>query len=270
MNKKGQKIVPSTAEKDHVMKHPGPNHVRVSTADATALMEANPHSFRVDDPCDIGDLLEQIAVSSNTLTIYSEGLADPIMVRIHSVDDENLSFIIELKEGSLLPSGQVTCVSSCGSAKLQFAITGPWATLPDRPTLMLASFPNECLVLERRSSPRLETPLGAYCTATFVLDGRPYELQLYDFSMGGVGMLARKREAPGLYVGRKLPRVRLEMGPNSAIVTDLEVRMTHSFRSSLVGAQLQIGCRFLKLTPQIQAELITLLATLKAGRKPRN
>lgn len=237
-------------------------------AGAAAPIEASADPFLVADPWDICDFLEQLANSGNPVTIYSEGLADPIMARIHSVDYDKRSFVIELKEESRLPPGEATFVSSHGGTKMQFAIKGQWMTLSGRPKLLSVSFPDECLVLERRSSPRLETPLGVYCTAAFVLDGRPYELQLYDFSMGGVGMLAPRREAPGLYVGRKLPRVRLELGPDSAIVTDLEVRMTHCFRSSLVGAQVQIGCRFLNLTPQMQTELINLLAWLGASRRP--
>lgn len=252
------------------MNQPSPTLIRKGPprlADAIEPMEAGTQPHHMADPWDIGDALLQLADSGDAVTIYPEGASEPVMARIHSVDDEKPHFVIELNEGAVLPPGQATFVSWQRSAKLQFTINDQWLALPDQPTLLPTYFPKECLVLERRSSTRLETPLGVYYTAAFVLDGRPYELQLYDFSMGGVGMRAPKREARGLYVGRKLSRVRLELGPNSAIVADLEVRLARSFRSFLVGEQVQVGCRFLNLTPQMETELTTLLAKLDASRK---
>jgi c-di-GMP-binding flagellar brake protein YcgR len=123
------------------------------------------------------------------------------------------------------------------------------------------------MVLNRRSSARLETPLGVYYMASFVMNGKPYELQLYDFSAGGVGMRAAPRDAVGLHVGKKLQRVRLELGPDSVMIADLEVRLSRTFRSFLLGEQVQIGCQFSNLSPAMEEELKRLLDKLHSGKQ---
>jgi Predicted glycosyltransferase len=94
-------------------------------------------------------------------------------------------------------------------------------------------------------------------------------LQLYDFSAGGIGMRAHPRDTIGLYVGRKLSRVRLELGPDKVMIADLEIRLSRTFRSFLLGEQVQIGCRFLNLTDAMQDELKALLDNLGSSRKVR-
>lgn len=232
-------------------------------------MDAGTQPHHMADPWDIGEALVLLADSGDPVTIYPAGSAQPQMARIFSVDDDKPHFVIELNEEAVLPPGPATFVAWQRSAKLQFSINDEWVSQAGHPTLVSTYFPKECLVLERRGAARLETPLGVYYTAAFVLDGLPYELQLYDFSLGGVGMRAPKREAVGLYVGRKLARVRLELGPNKALVADLEIRLSRSFRSFLLGEQVQIGCRFINVTAQMEADMAALLANLEGKRKPR-
>ncbi len=124
-------------------------------------------------------------------------------------------------------------------------------------------------MLNRRAAQRLETPLGIYYLASFVLNGKPYELQIYDFSAGGVGMRAAPRDAVGLHVGRKLQRVRLELGPETVMIADLEVRLSRTFRSFLLGEQVQIGCQFTNMSPIMQEELSRVLDKLNS-RKGRH
>ena len=82
-------------------------------------------------------------------------------------------------------------------------------------------------------------------------------------------MRAHPRDTVGLYVGRKLSRVRLELGPDKVMIADLEIRLSRTFRSFLLGEQVQIGCRFLNLTDAMQDELKALLDHLGSSRKVR-
>ncbi len=252
------------------MNDPIPNSLRKGPPSLSAALEpiapgTKPH--HMTDPWDIGEALTRLAESGEPVTIYPNDSGVAVMARILSVDEELPHFVIELNEGAFLPPGAAIFVALTQSAKLQFTLSSGWVSLPDQPTLLPAEFPEQCLVLERRESPRLEAPLGAYHLAAFVLEGRPYELQLYDFSIGGVGMRARKRDTIGLYVGRKLSRVRLELGPEKVMIADLEIRLSRTFRSFLLGEQVQIGCRFLNLSPAMQEELTQLLIHLGSGRK---
>lgn len=236
-------------------------------SDAVTPIAATIKPNHMTDPWDIGEALARLCETGEAVSIYSSSGAAVIMARILSVDEELPHFVLELNEGSKLPSGQATFVAWLQGAKLQFTLDSPWLSQPDNPTLLPAEFPTVCLVQERREAPRLEMPLGAYYTASFVLDGRPYELQLYDFSVGGVGMRAPPRETVGLVVGRKLPRVLLELGPKNSIIVDMEIRLSRSFRSFLVGEQVQVGCRFTDISASTQEQIRRLLEKLASGRR---
>ncbi|MBV7535040.1 PilZ domain-containing protein [Duganella sp. sic0402] len=219
------------------------------------------------DEHDIGDALTALAESGEPVSIYPSSATNVVMARLKSVDPENPYFVLELNEGEFLPPGDATFVAWLRSAKIQFTLSSPdWASKPDEPTLLPLEFPLKCMVLNRRASARLETPLGVYYMASFVLNGKPYELQLYDFSAGGVGMRAAPRDAVGLHVGRKLQRVRLELGPDSVMIADLEVRLSRTFRSFLLGEQVQIGCQFINLSPLMQDELARMLNQLNSSK----
>jgi flagellar brake protein len=227
---------------------------------------AEPHEMT--DPFDIGESLTMLAENGDAVTIYLTATTEMIMARIESVDPELPHFVFRLNEGEFLPPGKITCVAPLRNAKLQFDLEGDWQSAPGDPTLIAADFPATCAVLNRRAAQRLETPVGMNYLATFQLHGTPYELQLYDFSMGGVGLRAKPRDAVGLHVGKKLQKVRLELGPELVMTADLEVRLRRTFRSFLLGEQVQLGCRFIDPTPAMQDDLTRLLEQTSERRKP--
>ena len=169
--------------------------------------------------------------------------------------------------GKKIISGRATVIQSLNEAgKLQEGDiliadnTNPdWNSLPGQPQLIPMVFPETCAVLDRRSSERVETPLGANFMASLEIHGNPHEWSIYDFSLGGIGLRCSKIEAKGLLKGRKLPDVHLELEEETIIVAELEVRFTRAFRSFLLGEQIHIGCMFVNLTPEAESEIKKLL-----------
>lgn len=252
------------------MNDPIPNEFRrgpPSLKDAVEPIPAGSKPHDMTDEHDIGDSLTLLADNGDPVSIYPSSSTNVVMARIKSVDPENPYFVLELNEGEFIPPGEAVFVAWLRSAKIQFKLSAAeWSGKPGEPTLIPLEFPLKCMVLNRRASTRLETPLGIYYMASFVLNGKPYELQLYDFSSGGVGMRAPPRDCVGLHVGRKLQRVRLELGPDSVMIADLEVRLQRTFRSFLLGEQVQIGCQFVNLSPVMQEELARTLDKLNINK----
>ena len=241
---------------------------RIEEAVEPMLGNAQPHD--IVDPEAIADALSQLAERGDAVSIYPESTREVVMARILSVDPELPHFVIQLNEGGELPPGECTFVCWLNNAKFQFRLNDPhWNALPEHPTLIPAQFPERTQVLNRRSAPRLETPLGTYYTASFVLNGKPFELQLYDFSVGGVGMRCAPREAQGLHVGRRLQRVRLELGQDTVVICDLDIRLVRQYRSFLLGEQVQIGCQFQNMPANTQEQLRKALDQLNATRITR-
>lgn len=237
------------------------------SSDLLSRIPGNAAPHQMSDPFDIGEALSALAVSGDPITVYS-GIQDAILARIESVDPELPHFVLDFTGSALPDTHHATLVASIGgNAKLQFELESDWATLPDQPHLVPAIFPEHCLVLNRRSARRVETPVGANYSASFGLSGRQYELPLYDFSQGGVGMRASPEQCFGLHVGKRLIGVRLELGPALVVIADLEVRLLRPFRTFLLGEQMQIGCSFVNISMQLQQTLERFVTTGQLERR---
>jgi len=234
-------------------------HIPPHPAGALERIDANasPHAMR--DPFDIGETLTSLARLGQPLTVYPS-LGEPMLVRIASVHPEEPQFTLDVAAD--LPAGRATFVAALeGNARLQFDLDSDWAALPGTPNLVPAVFPETCLVLNRRATPRLDTQISGNYAATFTLMNKQFELPLCDYSTGGVGLRATPGEAAELYIGRKLKSVRLQLGPALAIVADLEIRLLRPFRSFLLGEQVQVGCSFDSIEMQMQQNLERLVTS---------
>lgn len=240
----------------------GPPRPQDAIAPFTASAD---NSFEMTTEDDIGDALTLLAEHGDAISMYAPGNREPIFGRILSVDPELPHFVMEMNEGASLPSGKITFVTTLRSAKLQFRLSkDDWDPLPGQPLHIPMVFPETCTVLNRRSTERLETPLGITCTAEFaVSETNFHELPVYDISEGGLGMHCSKARAKGLIKGRKLHDVVLEMGEITIEVTEMEVRFTRAFRSFLAGEQLHLGCMFTKLTPEATSKIATVLDQIR-------
>jgi c-di-GMP-binding flagellar brake protein YcgR len=240
---------------------------RLSDALDRIAASAEPHEMR--DPYDIGEALTMLAQTGEAVTIYPGGRGAPLVARIASVDPELPHFVLDLAGDAVIPTGMATFVASLGgNAKLQFDLTQPWGCVPGESNLVPAVFPDVCKVLNRRAQQRQETPVGLQYVASFVAQGKSYELALYDFSLGGVGLRASPEEARGLHVGRKLEGVRLQLGPALLVTADLEIRLQRPFRTFLLGEQVQIGCRFTNISMLGKQSIDTLVSSSAGHRRP--
>jgi len=215
--------------------------------------DSGAHDMR--DPFDIGDALTTLALTGEAVSVYPYG-QDVVLARIDSVDPEGKVFTLDLATDAVLAEGRAVFVAALGSnAKIQYELDADWAVVPDRPGLVRMPLPDVCLVLNRRAEPRLESPVGMNYGARFTMMGKVFEMPLYDFSRGGVGLRATPEQALELYVGKKLEGVLLEMGTTLVVTADLEVRLLRPFRTFLLGQQVQVGCRISNISMQMRQSL---------------
>lgn len=234
--------------------------------DAIAPFPSSVNSYDVSSEDEIGDALTMLASHGDAISIYAPGSREPVLARILSVDPELPHFVMELNEGATLQPGKLTFVTVLGNAKMQFRLANPdWKPLTGKPQLIPMIFPEACTVMNRRAFERHETPVGANFLASFELNNgaSAYEIAIYDFSLGGLGLRCSRLEAKGLLRGRKLRDVVLDMGPETITVAEMEVRITRAFRSFLLGEQLHIGCRFVTIAAEEEAKLKSVVDQVK-------
>jgi c-di-GMP-binding flagellar brake protein YcgR len=234
--------------------------------DAVDRIPLNTDANEVRDPFDIVDTLTTLAVAGEPVTVYPYG-QDVVMARIDSVDPEGKVFTLDLVEHLLLAERKTVFVASLGgNAKIQFELEAGPAAVPDRPDLLQFPLPAACLVLNRRAEQRLDSPLGMNYGARFTIMGKVFEMPLYDFSRGGVGLRATPDQALELYVGKKLDGVLLELGSSLVVTADLEIRLLRPFRTFLLGLQVQVGCRISNITMQMRQTLDRAVDTAQQRR----
>lgn len=239
-------------------------------SDAVDRMKVTDEPHEMKDPFDIGEMLTQLAEQGEPITIYQGGRArEPIMARIDSVDPEEPYFVLDIAGGAQLEVGvPALLVASLGNnAKMQFELPDDWHLVRGHTHMVNCTFPEGIQVLNRRAQSRVESPVGGNYTATFILLSQKRSLQLYDFSPGGIGMRGTPQQAIGLRVGKKLEGVRLDIGDDT-ITVDVEIRLARRFRTFLLGEQVQIGCKFINMTPQKQEQLKWIIAQHVGPKKP--
>ena len=235
-------------------------------ADAVERITLNSVAHEMRDPIDIGETLTTLALSGEPVTVYPYG-QDCVMARIDAVDTERQVFRLDLVDDVVLAEGRAVFVAGLGgNAKIQFEMQAHWDVVPGQPNLVELPLPESCLTLNRRAEPRLESPLGMHYGARFALMGKVFEMPLYDFSRGGVGLRATPDQALELYVGKKLESVTLEMGTSLMVTADLEVRLLRPFRTFLLGPQVQVGCRIFNITMQMRQTLDRAVNTIQRRR----
>lgn len=235
-------------------------------SDAVDRITLNTVAHEMRDPVDIGDALSVLAQTGEAVTVYPHG-GDFTMARIAAIDADRATFTLDLAQHGVLDEGRACFVASLGgNAKIQFELDAGWTIPPGAgklANLIELPLPAACLVLNRRAEPRLDTPVGVNYSARFTVLGKVFEMPLYDFSRGGVGLRATPEQAFELYVGKKLDGVALELGHALAISADLEVRLLRPFRTFLLGQQVQVGCRISTITMQMRQGLDRAVSTVQ-------
>jgi c-di-GMP-binding flagellar brake protein YcgR len=235
-------------------------------SDGVARISANAPAHAMTDALQIADTLSALAQTGEAVTIYPLG-QDFVMARIDAVDPERRAFLLELAYDVSLAEGKAVFTASLGgNAKVQFELDAGWCKVPDRSQVFELPLPETCQVQNRRAEARLESPLGGSYGARFSYLGKVFELPLYDFSLGGVGLRATPEQAYEFYVGKKLEGVELELGPSLAITADLEVRLLRPFRTFLLGQQVQVGCRISNISMQMKQRLERAVSKVQMKR----
>lgn len=123
--------------------------------------------------------------------------------------------------------------------------------------------PVEEAFIQRRRYARVHAPVGLPFTAELTLGGRLRVLGVDNIARGGVGLRASPTQAVLLYVGRRLPRVWLELGPGRGFLAELEIRSRRILQTFLLGQQYVVGCSFMGLSAQAEAIVEHALAELE-------
>ena len=197
--------------------------------------------------------------------MYVAADAPPVLGRLLTVasagESAALRFEVMRGVGVAPVAGPLSFEATLDGVQLRFSCEqdGP----PESPTQLPIRFPIELLRIQRRRFARLEAPLGLPFVVEFALGGKPCVLGVDNIARGGIGLRASPKQAALLYVGRRLPRAWIELGHGERFQAELEIRSRRIWQTFLLGQQYVVGCRFIDLSVQAEAEIERVLAQLE-------
>jgi c-di-GMP-binding flagellar brake protein YcgR len=232
------------------------------------FIEAAPGSFdlvpyQLSDAWEIASALRALLLRAEWLTVYSSALDTPCWAQVTALDAESGSFSFATERALPFCDEALLFVAEQQGVKLQFEARRRAGSLAEG--RYDAAIPAVLVRIQRRRFVRIETPLGLPFLALFKLAGRSLEMGVDNLGLGGVALRAMPSDARLFYVGRKLPRVWLELGQDEAVRVDLEVRSCRPWSSFLLGEQYLIGCRFLDHDEAVRDSVRQALAGLSGN-----
>lgn len=235
------------------------------------FIEAAPGGFdlapyQLSDAWEIASALRALLLGAHWLTVYSAALESPCWARLTALDSETGSFSFASEVALPFSDEPLLFVADQQGVKLQFEARRRAGTLAEG--RYDAAIPAQLARIQRRRFVRIETPLGLPFQALFKLAGKSLVMGVDNLGLGGVALRAMPGDARLLYVGRKLPRVWLELGQDEAVRVDLEVRSCRRWSSFLLGEQYLIGCRFLDHEEAVRNSVRQALAELSGNELP--
>ena len=221
--------------------------------------------YTVTDDWEIGAALRMLSDRGVPVSAHVNGISS-WCGRIGPVDADARRFVVAGAGGVPAEVSEVMLVASLDGVKLQFSCALLGAPTPEG--MREAAFPTELVRLQRRRSARIDTPVGLPFRAHFTITGRNFSFDVWDLGLGGVALRAAPIEVRSFFVGRRIPKVRLELGHEAELMTGLEVRSKRPWNSYLLGEQVLLGCVFTSQTPDERALLQQMLDRLLDERRP--
>lgn len=223
-------------------------------------------SVHIEEPARIVRALQLLVSMAAPVAIYLSPESPLAVGRIVSVTEDYGYFDFEALGEPLIPAGRLLFVAVIPGIKLQFHCQWGGQPFPDTPTVRLrAGMPAGLVKYQRRRTERVSAPLGRPFRAELSVAGRLFELGIDDLSLGGVGLRTGAAQASLLYIGRRLPRVRLLLGGDLELTVAMDVRSRRTWHSYLLGEQFLIGCRFISLLPAQESVLREAIANMTAS-----
>jgi hypothetical protein len=220
----------------------------------------------IQDARTIVSMLQNLAVQMERVTVYPAD-GEPVPGgRLVAFQEATQDFVLQVQDDREPAAGPGVLVVQPRGMKAQFEGELAWQAHGAGTWRCALPLPLEILQTQRRRFTRQDIPLAPALLAVFSQSGRRREFQLDDLSLGGVGLRAPAHEHRDLLARQRLDRVRLELGPSQWLDVDLEICSRRTFRSFLAGEQLQLGCRFVNLSPAARATLAQLLADFELAR----
>lgn len=231
--------------------------------------------YRIAHPKAIGNVLQQLMRRKEFLTVTCSHRPHRIVTRILDVDQEAGFFIYDgssepIYNRSLLESNANYFSATQGGVRIQFVGGQPTQHLFEGSFAFRSPLPESLYRMQRRDFFRVETPLkDPYRYIATLPDRRQITLEIFDLSLGGVGLRSRDAALEVLPIGTLLTQAVLDCRKIGMMQIDLKITHLKNIRNP--GSPLyHLGCRFENFPKSRATELQRMITSLELASRARN
>jgi flagellar brake protein len=230
-------------------------------------------AYRITAPMEIGAVLRMLAQRGTFITIYVNEGRELILSRILDVDIKGKTFIFDVGGNAgvnqaLLSSTRSLVVAIPDGVKVQFAVAVVRNCQHQGRPALTAAFPLDLIKLQRREYYRLLTPVARPYRCQLMFENGVHEwLNVHDVSLGGVGAWVPAKFKQSIEKGHIYNEVPFDFGPAGMMKLNFEVRSLRQLEQRPGQFAWMMGCQFVNLPRQTEANIQRLMAQLEAERK---
>jgi len=231
--------------------------------------------YRISHPKAIGKVLQQLLRRKEFLTVACSHRPHRIVTRILDVNLEAGFFIYDgssesIYNRSLLESNANYFSTTQDGVRVQFVGGQPEQHMFEGCFAFRSPIPESLYRMQRRDFFRVETPLkDLYRCIARLLDRRQVTFEIFDLSLGGIGLRSKDAALAELPIGTVLSQAVLDFHKMGMTQTDLKITYLQNIRSP-ANPVYHIGCRFENFPKSRATELQRMITSLELARKARS
>ncbi len=230
-------------------------------------------AFRMTAPMEIGAVLRTLAQRGDFITIDLNEGRELLLSRILEVDIKGKTFIFDVGGNAasnqmLLNSARSLVLAVPDGVKIQFAVGIVRNCQYQGGPALTTVFPSDLIKLQRREYYRLPTPVARPYRCQLPFANSTHEwLNVHDVSLGGIGAWVPSELKPQIEVGKVYNDIPFDFGPAGVMKLNFEVRSLRHLEQRPGHFAWMVGCQYVNLARQIEANIQRLMAQLEAERK---
>lgn len=231
--------------------------------------------YRISHPKAIGKVLQQLMSRKEFLTVACSHRPHRIVTRILDVDQDAGFFIYDgsaesIYNRSLLESNANYFSTTQDGVRVQFVGGQPEQHMFEGCFAFRSRLPESLYRMQRRDFFRVETPLkDPYRCIARLPDQRQVTFEIFDLSLGGVGLRSKDAALAELPIGTVLSQAVLDCRKMGMTQTDLKITYLQNIRSP-ANPVYHLGCRFENFPKSRATELQRMITSLELARKARS
>jgi c-di-GMP-binding flagellar brake protein YcgR len=246
----------------------------METNQSNAKPDVSPASiqdFGRRDPLEIGVQLRNLLNHGDFLTAhYYDG---QFVTRILDVDAQERLFVFDWsalaeQNKTMLMAPRCTFQASPEGVRVEFTIGTPRETRFDGLPAFEAAFPEVLYYMQRREYFRIKAPvLDPYICRGRLPDGSPFCFEVYDLSLGGIGLRTADERAAELPIGTVLTRVDVRLNTHGTLSLDMQLVSRRTVDTPAGVHRHQLGFRFMSLPGHAENTLQRLITQIEMKRR---